>query len=50
MIYRILLAALLYATAALPAAAQDAYVVGLTAALTGPPSSTYAPAVEALRI
>ena len=35
---------------ALPAAAQDAYVVGLTGALTGPPSSTYAPAVEALRI
>ena len=30
--------------------AQDAYVVGLTGALTGPPSSTYAPAVEALRI
>jgi len=35
---------------ALPAAAQDAYVVGLTGALTGPPSSTYAPAVDALRI
>jgi ABC-type branched-subunit amino acid transport system substrate-binding protein len=35
---------------ALPAAAQDAYVVGLTGALTGPPSSTYAPAVEGLRI
>jgi len=33
-----------------PAAAQDAYVVGITAALTGPPSSTYAPAVDALRI
>ena len=33
-----------------PASAQDAYVVGLTGALTGPPSSTYAPAVEALRI
>ena len=30
--------------------AQDAYVVGLTGALTGPPASTYAPAVEALRI
>ncbi|MEZ5788427.1 MAG: ABC transporter substrate-binding protein [Xanthobacteraceae bacterium] len=50
MVYRILLGTLLYAAAALPAAAQDAYVVGLTAALTGPPSSTYAPAVEALRI
>jgi branched-chain amino acid transport system substrate-binding protein len=34
----------------LPAAAQDAYVIGLTGALTGPPSSTYAPAVEALRL
>jgi branched-chain amino acid transport system substrate-binding protein len=33
-----------------PAAAQDAYVIGLTGALTGPPASTYAPAVEALRI
>ena len=38
------------AAIALPAAAQDAYVVGLTGALTGPPASTYAPAVEALRI
>lgn len=35
---------------ALPVAAQDAYVIGLTGALTGPPSSTYAPAVDALRI
>lgn len=50
MIFRVLIGALLYAAAALPVAAQDAYVVGLTAALTGPPSSTYAPAVEALRI
>jgi ABC-type branched-subunit amino acid transport system substrate-binding protein len=33
-----------------PALAQDAYVVGITAALTGPPSSTYASAIEALRI
>ena len=33
-----------------PALAQDAYVVGITAALTGPPASTYAPAVDALRI
>src|SRR5262245_43487404 len=33
-----------------PAIAQDAYVVGITAALTGPPASTYAPAVDALRI
>ncbi len=33
-----------------PAVAQDAYTIGLTGALTGPPASTYAPAVEALRI
>ena len=33
-----------------PSRAGDAYVVGVTAALTGPPASTYAPAVEALRI
>jgi len=43
-------AAALAASMAWPAAAQDAYVVGITAALTGPPASTYAPAVEALRI
>jgi ABC-type branched-subunit amino acid transport system substrate-binding protein len=36
--------------AAPPAAAQDTYVIGLTGALTGPPASTYAPAVEALRV
>ena len=35
---------------AAPAAAQDTYTIGLTGALTGPPASTYAPAVEALRI
>jgi branched-chain amino acid transport system substrate-binding protein len=35
---------------AAPAGAQDAYVIGLTGALTGPPASTYAPAVEALRV
>jgi len=33
-----------------PATAQDAYTIGLTGALTGPPASTYAPAVDALRI
>jgi branched-chain amino acid transport system substrate-binding protein len=33
----------------LPASAQD-YVIGVTGALTGPPSSTYAPAVDAMRI
>ena len=43
------IAAAMIAIAA-PAAAQDAYVIGLTGALTGPPASTYAPAVDALRI
>src|SRR4249919_437658 len=44
------LVGVLAATAfALPATAQD-YVVGVTAALTGPPSSTYAPAVDAMRL
>ena len=33
-----------------PAFAQESYVIGITAALTGPPASTYAPAIEALRI
>jgi branched-chain amino acid transport system substrate-binding protein len=47
---RILAAALAAAIVAWPASAQDAYNIGLTGALTGPPASTYAPAVEALRI
>lgn len=47
---RAVAAAALAAAMAWPAAAQEAYVVGITAALTGPPASTYAPAVEALRI
>jgi ABC-type branched-subunit amino acid transport system substrate-binding protein len=42
-------AAAVAALIAWPAAAQDAYTIGLTGALTGPPASTYAPAVEALR-
>ena len=46
----VLVAAALAGLAAAPAQAEDAYVVGVTAALTGPPASTYAPAVEALRI
>lgn len=50
--HRTLGAALVVSTfaLALPAAAQDAYTIGLTGALTGPPASTYAPAVDALRI
>ena len=43
-------AALALCLLAAPAAAQDTYTIGLTGALTGPPASTYAPAVEALRI
>ncbi|MFZ2092661.1 MAG: ABC transporter substrate-binding protein, partial [Pseudolabrys sp.] len=50
MLKRTLLGAIAICAVAVPAIAQDAYVVGLTGALTGPPSSTYAPAVDALRI
>jgi branched-chain amino acid transport system substrate-binding protein len=49
MLKRTLFGALAACTLALPASAQD-YAIGLTGALTGPPSSTYAPAVDALRI
>ena len=49
MFRKALLGALTATAFALPAAAQE-YVVGVTAALTGPPSSTYAPAVDAMRI
>jgi branched-chain amino acid transport system substrate-binding protein len=38
------------AALALPAGAQDAYVIGVTGALTGPVASTQAPAMEAIRI
>jgi branched-chain amino acid transport system substrate-binding protein len=43
-------AALAATVLATPAVAQDTYTIGLTGALTGAPASTYAPAVEALRI
>ncbi len=49
MLKRTLFAALAAGAFALPATAQD-YVVGVTAALTGPVASTYAPAVDAMRI
>jgi branched-chain amino acid transport system substrate-binding protein len=42
--------ALLSAAIALPAAAQDAYVIGVSAALTGPSASTNAPPIEGLRL
>jgi branched-chain amino acid transport system substrate-binding protein len=38
------------AAVALPAMAQDAYVIGLTGALTGPGAGTTGPAVEGLRL
>ncbi len=46
----IIVTAALAAGLSSPTLAQDAYVVGITAALTGPPASTYAPAVDAIRI
>ncbi|HEX2335456.1 MAG TPA: ABC transporter substrate-binding protein, partial [Hyphomicrobiaceae bacterium] len=50
MLLRVQGAALAAVLLAAPAAAQDAYTIGLTGALTGPPASTYAPAVDALRL
>ncbi len=41
--------AALAAAAAFPAGAQDAYVVGVSGALTGPAAGTYAPVVDAMR-
>jgi len=37
------------AAAAMPAFAQDAYVIGVSAAMTGPGSSIYAPVVDAMK-
>jgi branched-chain amino acid transport system substrate-binding protein len=48
--FRKLAAAAVAAIVAWPASAQEAYNIGLTGALTGPPASTYAPAIEALRV
>jgi ABC-type branched-subunit amino acid transport system substrate-binding protein len=42
--------ALVTAAIALPVSAQDAYVIGVTGALTGPPASTNAPPIEGLRL
>src|SRR5947209_7743437 len=43
--------ALLAAAATVAVAqAQDAYVIGVTGAMTGPPASTYAPPIEGLRL
>jgi branched-chain amino acid transport system substrate-binding protein len=50
MFIRTALAALGAAAIAGPALAQDAYVIGVTGALTGPVASTQAPAMEAIRV
>ena len=50
MLRRALAGMLASAAMALPAAAQDAYVVGVSGALTGPPSGTNAPPIEGLRL
>ncbi len=42
--------ALVAAAFALPAMAQDAYVIGVSGALTGPSASTNAPPIEGLRL
>jgi branched-chain amino acid transport system substrate-binding protein len=50
MLRRILLAAWAAIALALPAKAQDAYVVGVSGALTGPAAGTNAPPIEGLRL
>jgi branched-chain amino acid transport system substrate-binding protein len=47
---RLAAAAIAVAMAAGPALAQDAYQVGMTAALTGPASGSYAPALAAMKL
>lgn len=50
MLKRTLLGALSALALALPAAAQDAYMVGVSGALTGPSAGTNAPPIEGLRL
>ena len=50
MLKQALIGAFASAAVALPALAQDAYVVGVSAALTGPSASTNAPPIEGLRL
>jgi len=50
MLRQVFMGALASAAIALPAFAQDAYVVGVSAALTGPSASTNAPPIEGLRL
>jgi branched-chain amino acid transport system substrate-binding protein len=50
MLRRTLMAALAVAALACPATAQDAYVIGVSGALTGPSAGTNAPPIEGLRL
>ena len=50
MLRRLVTGALAAAAIAVPAYAQDAYVIGVTGALTGPPAGTNAPPIEGLRL
>jgi branched-chain amino acid transport system substrate-binding protein len=50
MLRRLLMGALAAAAFAIPAGAQDAYVVGVSGALTGPAAGTNAPPIEGLRL
>src|SRR5882672_801063 len=50
MLRRILIGLAATAAFALPAAAQDHYVIGLTGAMTGPAAGSLAPAVEGVRL
>jgi branched-chain amino acid transport system substrate-binding protein len=50
MLRRTLMAAVAVAALACPAAAQDAYVIGVSGALTGPSAGTNAPPIEGLRL
>lgn len=50
MLARTVAAVLAAAALAWPAAAQDAYVIGVTGALTGPASGTNGPPIEGFRL
>ena len=50
MLRRLVTGALAAAALTVPAYAQDAYVIGVTGALTGPPAGTNAPPIEGLRL
>jgi branched-chain amino acid transport system substrate-binding protein len=50
MLRRFLMGALAAAALSIPATAQDAYVVGVTGALTGPSAGTNAPPIEGFRL